>query len=166
MNRKAERLLKALDSLPRGSVVVEIGCVRETHEVPTDGWSTFHLAHRAADKGWDFHSVDIDPEAVARARRVTRAEVHLADGRKWLLDFAPEIDGLYLDGSGSPREAAAQYRAATLSDRAVVVVDDVQSFDGNEQGKGSEVLDVLEADGFSVRIFGTEPGYLMAVAKR
>lgn len=169
MNRKASTLLAALDALGAGATVVEIGCARFGHDIPSDGWSTVHLARAADECGWTLHSVDIDPAAVRNAEAVTEGlpvTVHNADGAAWLRDFAGPIDGLYLDGSANPAEAVAQYEAATLADGVVIAIDDVQAFNGNEHGKGDLLLDRLRADGFTVELHDTEPGYRMAVARR
>jgi hypothetical protein len=53
----------------------------------------------------------------------------------------------------------------------VIVIDDVQPIEEPfveklERGKGDLLLDALEATGYTVEIFETEPDYLMAVATR
>jgi len=169
MNGKASTLLSALDGLPEGATVVEIGCVRFPGEIASDGWSTYYLAQAATDRGWALHSVDIDPGAVEHARTAAdglACTVHHADGASWLAAFPDAIDGLYLDGSADPGEAVEQYRAATLTASPVVVIDDVQRIGDQQRGKANLLLDVLADDGFDVRVVGTEPGYLMAVAHR
>lgn len=169
MNEKARTFLEAFSDLPIGSTVVEIGCARFGHEIPSDGWSTVHLARAAEEHGWTFHSVDIDPAAVATARDATfglPVIVHEGDGAEWLRAFEGFIDGLYLDGSADPHEAVAQYEAADgYSPAPIIVIDDVQAIDGVERGKGNALLDRLEADGYTVEIKDTEPGYRMAVAR-
>lgn len=168
MNAKAAALLQAFENLGAGATVVEIGCVRFAQEIPSDGWSTVHLATAAADHGWKLHSVDVDPQAVEIACNATAdlpGEVHLADGAEWLAAFAGPIDGLFLDGSADPAEAVAQYQAARLADRAVIVVDDVQPIGQQAWGKGDLLLDALERDGFTVEVVDTEPGYRMAIAR-
>lgn len=169
MNLKAQTLLDALDCLDDGAVVVEIGCARFAHEIPSDGWSTVHLATAAGEAGWTLHSVDIDPSAVRVATAATdglSVTLHNADGAAWLRRFRGTIDALYLDGSANPAEALAQYEAAKLADTAVVAIDDVQLLEGFEHGKGDLLLDRLDADGFVVEVNDTEPGYRMAVAHR
>lgn len=174
MNLKADRLLRSIAHLAEGDVMVEIGCVRAPTEIPSDGYSTVYLAEAALRQGFTFHSVDIDPNAVEIARRLTAdlpAEIHQGDGAEWLRSQANPItvgpflvDALFIDGAASPAEAVTQYESALLSPEAVVVVDDIQAIDTYVQGKGTELLSTLERDGFSVEIFDTEPGYLMAVA--
>lgn len=168
MNRKAECLLQAASRLRKGATVVEIGCLRSTHEVPTDGHSTVYLADAAIEHGWTFHSVDCDENAVRIAQEVTNGGVtlHLADGEAWLYEFQRKIDLLYLDGSASAKEALRQYEAAQLKPNATVVIDDVQQIGSQKRGKGDTLLDLLEQDGFAVSIHDTEPGYRMAVATR
>jgi predicted O-methyltransferase YrrM len=168
VNAKAARLLEALAGLPHGAVVVEIGCARFAEERPSDGFSTVHLARVALAHGWTLHSVDSDPDAVLIARALTGGlpcTVHHSEGAAWL-GAGPLIDGLYLDGESSPEQALAQYLAARLTPSAVVVVDDVQPIGDSEHGKGELLLSELEADGFTVEISPTEPGYQMAVATR
>ena len=168
MNAKARTMLSAFHGLPAGATIVEIGCVRFRHDIPSDGYSTVHLGAEARQRGWIVHSVDIDPVAVENARDLTAGmpvTVHEADGEAWLACFADMIDGLYLDGSASPEEALAQYEAAARADGPVVVViDDVQAIAGTERGKGNLLLDRLIGDLYTVEIVDTEPGYRMAVA--
>lgn len=167
MNRKAQRLLTSFGHLPSGSTVVEIGCVRVAEEVPTDGFSTFYLAQAAAERGWVFHSVDIDPNAVRAARKVTRGlpvKVHRARGVDWLAKFDEPINGLYLDGAADPQQAVDQFRNAKLAQGAVIVIDDVQPIASSPRGKGDLLIDTLKDVGFRVRVYKTEPGFLMAVA--
>lgn len=174
MNGKAERLLAAFDHLPAGAVIVEIGCVRTSQEVPSDGYSTVYLAEAAQEKDWAFYSIDSDPAAVANARTLTEdlpVSVQQADGATWLAGFVIPISGLYLDGAADAAQAVDQYDAASLADDAMIVIDDIQPIhedhhDPLERGKGDLLLDVLEADGWSVEIHETEPDYLMAVATR
>ena len=168
MNRKAECLLQAASHLPAGATIVEIGCCRQPHEVASDGFSTVYLADAAVERGWTFHSVDYDMNAIRIAQEVTNGGVmlHLAEAEKWLYEFQGAIDLLYLDGSSSAEEALWQYEAAELKSQATVVIDDVQQLPGQERGKGNILLDLLEQDGFTVTVYDTEPGYRMAVAKR
>jgi hypothetical protein len=174
VNRKASTLLDGFATLPNGATVVEIGCARFAHEIPSDGWSTVHLARAAVRYDWTLHSVDIDLNAVQIARYATEGlpvTIHHADGAAWLAAFDSPIDGLYLDGSADPQEALTQYLAATLAARAVVAIDDVQLLAGHEYGKGDLLLDRLRADGFDVVLHDTEPRlvgpcYRMAVASR
>jgi predicted O-methyltransferase YrrM len=167
MNAKAQTLLAAFFELPTGAMIVEIGCIRFGHEIASDGWSTVYLARAAAENGWTFHSVDCDLGAVGTARAVTAdlpCEVHHADGAEWLGEFEQPIDGLYLDGALDPGQAVEQYRQANLAKGAVVVIDDVQAVEGHRHGKATELLAVLERDGFGVNVTATERGYLMAVS--
>lgn len=171
MNLKARRLLKAGEGLGEGAVVVEIGCVRNEAEVPSDGYSTVYLGRRAKRRAWEFHSVDIDPAAIHAARSACEGlpvALHQADGEEWLRRFRRPIDLLYLDGAADPEQAVRQYRAAKLAHGATVVIDDAQPIVGDglnlAQGKASTILTLLEQDGFRVKVYETEPGYRMAVA--
>lgn len=175
MNLKAKRLLWAFNGLPDGATVVEIGCVRMDMEVNSEGFSTVYLAKRAKERNWKFFSVDIDPNAVTRARRQTEhlpVSVQQADGATWLEVFNLEIDGLYLDGAAEPIQAVEQYFAAELAEKAVIVIDDVQGIKGEDgspdlkDGKGTALLGILKKDGWRVRTYDTEEGYKMAVARR
>lgn len=169
MNAKAERLLAAAEGLPEGAILVEIGCIRTSSEMASEGWSTVYLAHAAKEHGWEFHSVDSDGRAITSAHAATGSEgvtLHPADGAAWLALFDGVIDFLYLDGSADASEAVMQYLAAPLAWGATVVVDDVQPIGAQQQGKGDALLDLLAKDGYRVEISSTEPGYLMAVATR
>lgn len=168
-NPKANALLAAFGDLPSGAVVIEIGCARFREELPSDGWSTVHLARAALEHGWDFHSVDIDPAAVKNARALTDGlpvNVHECDGERWLRAWCSPIDGLYLDGAAEPQQAVAQYEAANLADGVVIAIDDVQPIGEHERGKGDLLLDRLEGDGFDVMLIPTFERYQMAVATR
>lgn len=174
MNRKASTLLAALADTPDGVTVVEIGTIRFDHELPSEGYSTVYLAEQAAARGWKFHSVSDDKAATDTARSLIPegVKLHTKDGTKWLTAFKARIDALYLDGSSDPVETLEQYRAAKLAGSCVVIVDDVQPVGEHERGKGELLLDVLAEDGFDVEMFvtepvwGPEPDYMMAVAKR
>jgi predicted O-methyltransferase YrrM len=172
MNRKAAVMLEAFDVLTAGAVIVEIGCARFAHEIPSDGWSTVYLAGAAENRDWVVHSVDINPDAVTIASAATSGlpiTIHEADGREWLTSFTRTINGLYLDGALDPEQALGQYEAARLASDAVVVIDDVQHSDIGgidlEHGKGNLLLERLQHDGFDVTVLATEPGYAMAVAR-
>lgn len=171
VNRKATALLAAFDGLPAGALIVEIGCARFAREVPSDGWSTVHLARAAAEHGWRFQSVDIDDNAASVARDLLSSfdldgDVWVDDGAEWLTACSAPIHGLYLDGSADPEEALKQYEAATLAPGAVVVVDDVQAIGDADFGKGDVLLERFAADGLVVEIVDTEPPrYQMAVAR-
>lgn len=168
-NEKAKRLLWAFRGLPKGSTIVEIGCVRRENEVPSDGYSTVYLAREAVTRGWIFHSIDIDQTSVSIARGLVSdypTVVHKGEGARTLKRLDLLVSGLYLDGSADPGEALKQYRAARLAPRAVVVIDDAQRLHGRDFGKAADLVSQLFADGFRVRFYDTEPGYRMAVAKR
>lgn len=178
MNRKASTLIDAFAGLPRGSLIVEIGCVRFSREIPSDGYSTVHLAQAAGDRGWRMESIDIDPQAVRNARALLHhrrlddvCRVTNADGAEWLRTHNRKpIHGLYLDGAADPAQAVEQYEAANLAPDAVIVIDDIQPIKlapGNalDRGKGDLLLDRLEADGWTVTVHDTEKGYRMAVAR-
>ena len=166
MNAKASTLLAAFADLSHGAVIVEIGCVRFQNEIPSDGWSTVHLAGAAATSGWTMHTVDASLDATRIAAELTDGlpvSVHWADGEQWLTAFPTLIDGLYLDGALEPAQALAQYEAAARVGRPkVVAVDDVQPTTRSrderfEHGKGDLLLDRLALDGYMVDIYDTEP---------
>ena len=77
MNRKAERLLLALECAPPGRVV-EIGCIREEAESLSEGYSTFYLCRRCLELNLDFRSFAIHPTEPGFSSLVFT----LADGKK------------------------------------------------------------------------------------
>lgn len=178
MNAKAERLLWAARDLEPGSFVVEIGTIRFSGEVPSDGWSTYYLAKAAQEHEWNFVSVDNDKRNLEICRTILAREdllsntslVH-SDGLKFLQEGFEVIDFLYLDGGSDPEDTLAQFEAAGS---LLVAVDDVQAHQvslGGEtvflpEGKGSALLPHLRQLDWDLNVYDTEPGFKMAVARR
>lgn len=171
-NNKAATLCKLTEPLGFRSIVVELGCIRYSDEVASDGWSTVYLASRAEERGWEFHSIDIDPQALQMATAMllknglTEASLHHADATEWLLGFSGVIDCLYMDGPDDPNANLSQLIAAYDRLRYLVIVDDTQEYGGNRWGKGSMTLPFLEGKGWVVRHYLTVPGYRMSCAMR
>lgn len=164
MNLKAQALLKAFDRLPAGAVIVEVGCVRFDHEIPSDGFSTIYLGQRAKERGWNVTSIDISPEAVDIACRLISGlpvTMMRGDGATLIAEM-DWIDGLFLDGSADPADTVNQYLASDKP--TIVVVDDAQAIERNELGKATNVIEHLMADGYDIEIVDTEPGYRMLIA--
>lgn len=173
-NRKAEVLLDALSKAQNG-LWIEIGCIREDKEVPTDGFSTYYLAKMANIRNCLFRSYDTNHENVEMAKRALEkhhllninAQVYRMDGEtalKYRAAEKEEISFLYLDSHRLPIYSAAQYLAAPLAEGAVVVIDDCHSFDGFEYGKGNILVSLFEKHDIEWEIFDTEPGFRMIVA--
>jgi glycosyltransferase involved in cell wall biosynthesis/predicted O-methyltransferase YrrM len=166
VNRKAALLVRELARAPEGPAV-EIGSLRSPREVPTDGFSTLHLARMCARTGRSFASFDTDPEVVATANAVLAREqvphrVVCRDGTEALRAAGP-VAFLYLDSSDDPQDSLQQFLAAALLPDAVVVVDDAQPGPGTPHGKASELVPLLARRGCQVEFVPTEPGYLALV---
>jgi hypothetical protein len=71
---------------------------------------------------------------------------------------------LYLDSSDNPQDTLDQSDAATLHERAVVVVDDAQVYNGMLFGKATLLYPRLRERGAACRLYVTEKGFLMLVA--
>lgn len=172
-NNKAATLYRLTESLALGSVIVEIGCIRYDEETASeDGWSTLYLASRAQRRGWEFHSIDKDLQAIQTARSVLlknvlpEARLHHADATEWLLGFDGVIDCLYMDGPDDPTINLNHLIAAYDKLRDLVIIDDTQEYGGNRWGKGSMTLPYLESKGWIVVHYLTDPGYRMSCAMR
>lgn len=142
-NRKAEVLLAAFDMAPDG-LSVELGCIRQEHEVPEDGYSTVHLARSAAERGREFRSFDNEQPTVDLANRVLQREgldplVECRDGATAVTELGP-ISFLYLDSHRDPEISLAQYRAAELAPGAIVAIDDTHRYEGWEYGKATDLI--------------------------
>lgn len=169
-NRKAERLMYALDHAPKGAVV-EIGCVRTPSELATDGWSTIYFSERCAEEDRPFISFDIDEvsvdicnKALLGRGQMKRAEV--MDGVEALKAYDRPIALLYLDGADDPVETLKQFKAANFASEAVLVVDDVQFIDWDKLlGKATDLVVELDKRNVPYDIYSTEPGYSMLVAR-
>jgi len=161
MNKKAEVLLKATENLGTGSVVVECGSLRFDTEIATDGFSTYHLAQRAKERGWIFYTVDQDQKAMAVTQRVLGnvgllqyAVIVEAEASKWLDTFADKIDCLYLDMSAVANARAVQAAYDKLTN--LVVIDDTNATQEGEFGEGSLAIPWLDVRGWDVISYPTE----------
>jgi len=167
-NRKAALLLRLLSEAPPGTVV-EVGCLRHSCEVPSDGHSTLYLGRACAERGRAFLSVDRDPLAVDVANSVL-AEVGLpplarvGDGA----EAVAQVDGiafLHLDSSDDPRDTLEQLAAAELVAGAIVVIDDAQPAAGQMLGKATLVVQHCGRRGLPFDLVPTEPGFAACVLR-
>jgi len=179
INFKAKALEMAMQTAPNQDatatvIFVEIGCIREDHEVPSDGYSTVHMARYCAERGIYFRSVDANEDNVKIARAVLRREissdpdtdelVKLYDGEKWLKACSP-ISFLYLDSHRDPEYSLNQFCAAKLVPGAVVAIDDAHSYDGWEYGKATDLIKLFDAEGIKWKIVPTHPQFKMVIAR-
>jgi len=135
-----------------GRLIVELGAIRSRPSRKNhDGQSTLRWPDEATV--W---SVDTDPEAIRLTHELTahRPNVFcvLADGLAFLKAFPVAIDMLYLDGPHPDRENGRQwhfdaYKAATMRDHAVLLIDDT---DLPRLGKAEFVVPAALEDGFHV----------------
>lgn len=175
-NQKAHTLLYACQIAPKGGALVEIGCIREEHEVPTDGYSTVYLARQAEEEGHPFYSVDLFHENIDKARRVLnregleKAELVCCDGKafleQWDVEERGRISLLYLDSHREPRYSHDQFIAVRdkLAPGAVVAIDDAHEYDGHAYGKATDLVKFFEEEDWSYKILPTELGFKMVVA--
>jgi len=170
-NMKADALLYAVNIAPQEGVFVEIGCIREDHEVPTDGYSTVYLARYCQQHGIVFESYDINAENVAMANDVLEREglsrrVFVNDGVKALkLHHHEPISFLYLDSHRDPTFSMLQYNAAWLAPGSVVAIDDAHAYDDFKFGKATDLKTIFDDDGINYKILPTEQGFKMLIAK-
>lgn len=134
-----------------GRVIVEVGGIRSRGWRETDGHST--LRWPADATVW---TVDNNAAAVKLTRELTADRPNvlcvLADAIAFLRAFPARIDLLYLDGPHPDREDGRRwhldaYRAAALSHRAALLVDDT---DLPRLGKAEFVVPAALEDGFEV----------------
>ncbi len=134
-----------------GRVIVEVGGIRNRGWRDTDGHSTLRWPVDATV--W---SVDTDPAAVKLTRELTAGRPNvfcvLADGLAFLRAFPVRIDLLYLDGPHPDREDGRRwhfdaYKAASMNQRGIVLVDDT---DLPRLGKAEVVVPAALEDGFQV----------------
>ncbi len=145
-----------------GKNIVETGCVRQEKDWGA-GMSTLHFAEFCSYYGLIFNTVDIDPEAIALAKRIIKpfdefVKFNCMDSVKFLDDFNDPIDLLYLDSmdcdprpeadiSGPQKHQLAELKAAypNLHDKSIVLLDDNNFENG---GKAKLTKDFLRAGGW------------------
>ena len=161
----------------RGTVIVEIGCMRQRFNHPIeqepidcpsrcDGHSTAHFAA----SGLDVYSVDINRQAVIMTREYVKGyhKTHVIeyDGIKFLRMFSKKIDLLFLDAWDVDLINCAEkhleaYNTAKkkLAETALIMIDDcdVDMIDGKLQpslqnygGKGRLVVPQAMNEGWKV----------------
>jgi len=168
-NQKASVLLYAMQLAPQNGLFVEIGCIREDHEVATDGYSTVYMSKYCKNLDLRFVSVDNQEKNVVMANKVLekeglKPEVITEDGKKFL-EYEDAISFLYLDSHRHPQYSYDQYINSELAEGAVVAIDDAQPYDDHELGKATQLVELFEVEGISWRLIPTEPGFSMVVAK-
>jgi len=167
-NRKAQLLLQLLATAPPGDVA-EVGCLRSSVEVASDGNSTAYLAKACRDQGRRFSSCDRDPVAVDVANSVLvrsglKAAAVVAEGSEHLRGRGA-LAMLYLDSSDDPRDTLSQLACAELAPGGVVAIDDAQFTDAGPFGKATLVVQHCTKRCVPVEIVATEPGFLAAVLR-
>jgi predicted O-methyltransferase YrrM len=132
-------ILNYLCNLVKPKVIVEIGTQRHGKDSTEDGQSTVVFERFGAE----VHSVDSSLKAIEKAMSACqgRVQFHHEDGAKFLAKFVKPIDFLYLDGGDNPDETLAQFEAARLSEKGMVVIDDCMDYNGNVYGKGTKVIE-------------------------
>lgn len=177
MNRKAERILHLLDELltypdlPKR--IVEIGCVRFTTEIPSDGFSTVYIARWAISNGYRFVSVDRSEQSINIARHILQEELRQPtidlvheDGETFLAQWKEPIACVYLDGPDDPSVILRQLQAAEDQLAYMVIIDDTQKMGSHEFGKGSLVIPYLAAQDWDITHYDTESGYRMTCLRK
>jgi predicted O-methyltransferase YrrM len=157
-NQKAAVLIEAAKRAPAG-LFAEIGCIREDHEVPQDGFSTVYLAKYCEGAGNEFISVDVEQKHVDIANAVLKDRglpqvVRKEDGEKFLRELETPISFL-------PESSYYQFFEAGLAEGAVVVVDDAHNYDNQRHGKATYLVAMLDKQGRKYEIRQTEPGFAM-----
>lgn len=164
MNKKASRLVTELGKCVDGPVV-EIGAMRSTGIIDTDGASTLYLARKCERDGRPFTSFDPDPRIVEIANNVLSDDgldeiVVQMNGVEGLKSIGP-VAFLYLDETADPGTAYEQFITAEIIPGGVILVDDVQRLNNSEFGRGDEIIPRLYDVGYEdqMSIMETEPGY-------
>jgi len=175
MNLKAQVLIAAISLRPDARVLVEIGCIREATESPTEGFSTVYLAQEAKARHSLLYSVDLNPYNIRVARAAVMAyqlsdsvRFHEGRGADWLKGFADPIDFLYLDGSDDPQTNLEEFKAAEtkLAPDAIVCIDDCHAYLGRQFGKGDKVIPYAIEQGWMVRLVPTLHPWRTAILQR
>ncbi len=139
--------------------IVETGCARSEGNFIGDGCSTLIFDSIADELDGSVFSVDINPEAVAVARRQVgpRTTVHCGDSVAWLGSARRKVDLLYLDSydfelmnpwpsmAHHMQELAAGYHL--LKPGSLVAVDDNYQSPFGLIGKGGIVSQYFERIG-------------------
>jgi hypothetical protein len=142
-----------------GSIIVEIGSIRNRDYKKSDGHST--LAWGAS--GLETWSVDVDINATQLTTELTKQfpNVHCitCEGVYFLRTFPHTIDLLYLDGA-DPDIAGRQWAADAMTaaipimaERSVILIDDT---DLVNNGKGELAIPCAERAGFVVTQSGRQ----------
>jgi len=161
--KRRDTFLKSIQLIEarNASVLVETGTARKGLErTKSDGASTIVFGHWAKDNNAVFHSVDIDPEAIAEVKSALELELledyvqlHCSDSIAFLQDFKEPIDFLYLDSYDyskydleiqrlSKEHHLKEFKAVEdkLHDNTIVLIDDCKLPNG---GKGKLVIDYM-----------------------
>ena len=172
INFKAKALEMAMQMAPQTGLFVEIGCIREDHEVPSDGYSTVHMARYCIERGIHFLSVDHNEGNVSIARSVLARELGVDgeifvlrdDGQSFLKQYE-NISFLYLDSHRDPEYSLNQFLVAKLVPGAVVAIDDAHPYDGWEHGKATDLIKLFDAEEIKWKIVPTHPQFKMVIAR-
>lgn len=171
INFKAKALEMAMQRAPQTGLFVEIGCIREDHEVPSDGYSTVHIARYCRDNDLQFWSVDSNDDNITKAcEAICREDLsdHVTlshkDGASFLKSCDP-ISFLYLDSHRDPEFSLNQFLVAKLVPGAVVAIDDAHQYDGYEYGKATDLILLFDAEHIEWKIIPTHPQFKMVIAK-
>lgn len=147
---------------PNG-LMVEIGCIRQEHEVPEDGFSTVHLARFAKSNGRIFLSFDNEQPTVDLANGVLKREgfkslVECKDGIQALNELGL-ISFLYLDSHKDPQFSFNQFKAAELAPGAIVAIDDTHEYEKWKFGKATSLIALAEENDWPFDIVPTFKGW-------
>lgn len=167
---KKDLLLDCIDVSPDG-LVVEIGCIRYTSEMGSEGFSTFYLAKYCHVNGREFRSFDslVDHVTIANSILKERGLPELVvckNGTYALQELQEEIGFLYLDSSDDPKDTLDQYMAAKdkLVPNAVILVDDAHNYWAGEYGKATSLIRYIGIE--NVELIDIGEGYRSCVIGR
>jgi hypothetical protein len=150
-------------------LIVETGCARQENNYEGDGQSSLMFDKYISEYGGDFYTVDLAKESVqyCQSKVSNKTTVVESDSITYLkklnqhfLDSKRKIDFLYLDSFDAPRdEPDVVYMSAlhhlyelltiapSLSDGALIGVDDNWIDNGKLAGKGQFVFDYMQKSG-------------------
>jgi len=150
-------------------LIVETGCARQENNYEGDGQSSLMFDKYISEYGGDFYTVDLAKESVqyCQSKVSNKTTVVESDSITYLkklnqhfLDSKRKINFLYLDSFDAPRdEPDVVYMSAlhhlyelltiapSLSDGALIGVDDNWIDNGKLAGKGQFVFDYMQKSG-------------------
>ena len=174
MIRKWEILIREAKQLPQLNTVVEIGTMRLPLTDPLCegyGMSTLKFGEYVTSLKGEYHSVDIDEDAINNAKEICNNPLisfHNVDGQEFLStwDEDKKIDLLYLDAL-SPAVTFVLYCRGRklLSPGGIIVLDDCQTDEDGTFSKGSLVIPHAMREELDLSFYAAYDNSIMVVIR-